>query len=218
MPRANQILPLEVCPLCGVGRSGGPRYFVTDSNMNDLTYGLAYEMAGCVMYDSPETLPPRHWARICEIAKEALSTTLPAYVHPTWLPDGVGCESRETLRDPRHYTTWRWVAVGYFQNGEDNVDHDEENEDDTSGLPGYAPVRDGLLAGDIPDGKNVQVRMVSGNNLDDESMVFDKVFITPPAGTQERTKRAYVQSMCWVLWAVNPNFAMCERCYHYLKY
>ena len=161
---------------------------------------------------------------ILDVVKECLLTASKSSNsnhRPAWMPDGVGCEDQDTLTHPQHYITWRWIAVGYFREARRvGQPHDIDSR---YCPPGFAPDRSGQSGGIIPDGQNVQVRTVAGGG---PRMAFGMVVVTS-AGNRTSSGETYAPielekllSVCTITAGTvgNPNFAMCERCYHYLKY
>lgn len=128
------------------------------------------------------------------IVKEGLSATF----HPDekrldfrheWLPDGLGYDVDADRMV--NYATSYCVAIGYFSNNED----------------GMAPIREDQ----VPDGMNVRVRQVMNNFQGGD---FETVVQLLANG---RERRDDVPSACSVEHENNPNFALCERCYYFLK-
>ncbi|KAI0346160.1 hypothetical protein BDW22DRAFT_725295 [Trametopsis cervina] len=105
-----------------------------------------------------------------------------------WRPEGAGPVAGEVL----HYYTDRCIAIGYFE-PDDNL--------------GAAPRRGDL----IPDGTNVRIRQVGE--------CAGGFFCTVMRARGWRDEPAEVRiSDCSTTDGSNPNLAVCQRCYHYLKF
>lgn len=178
----------ELCLLCGIC-GGGPSHLLSAHSLEKYAQQIASEIAAGKGGEED--------SKLFAIVKDALAATFStSSLHRrSWLPDGVGADGAVTA-DPEHYTTWRNVAVGYF---------DEESGE------GRAPMREDRL---VPDGKLVQVRQVVDGNSGDFSSVVCSV-VTPNGKAIEVQRE--VPSMCSVVHGFHPNIALCERCYYYLK-
>lgn len=178
----------ELCLLCGIC-GGGPSHLLSEHSLEKYARQIASEIAASKAVEED--------FKLFVIVKGALAATVPHSSFPrhSWLPDGVGADG-EVTANPEYYTTWRDVAVGYF---------DEESGE------GRAPMREDSL---VPDGKHVQVRQV----VDGNSGVFSSLVcsVVTPNGKDIEVQRE-APSMCSVVHGFHPNIALCERCYYYLK-
>lgn len=208
---------VEVCPICGVPRSGAPRSVVLYREYLDKA---ALTIAEEIMLASANSRTSRDPAvdvdpSLVHIVKEALSTTLPnprQNIRPEWMPDGVGREDTVTLTSPKHYSTWRWIAVGYFK---DDRYVDEDPEQDDGLKSGYCLARDKGGIYNFPDGRNAQIRTVTDDRPFARFMRFDQV-VFRAGEAQVQTEDLFSTCNAWDY--PNANIAMCERCYYYLKY
>lgn len=210
----------EVCPLCGISRNGGPCSVLQRMDRDSAAHAIAQEiLSASTTSSTPLDATGDIDAGLTDVVKEMLSTTISRQtLRPEWMPDGVGCESTVTLTSPKHYLTWRWIAVGYFQEGSGVGGDDELDSDDD--CAGYAPVRDNGVD-NFPDGRNVQVRTVTDDNPLCRTMDFCQVVVRPTTDTIAGDTQEQIidlSSICTARPYLNPNIAMCERCYYYLKH
>lgn len=188
----------ELCLLCGVS-SSGPTAILSTYRVENTTNQIVKEL----------NLEHITHPRLFEIVKEALFSSFPdsdkRWQRPEWLPDGMGSDMA-IIPDPLHLETWRNIAIGYFR--------------PSFSCDATAPSREienGFL---VPDGRHVHVRQVGDVYAGDYNRVLCTV--DKPSTGQPIEVEMDKGSACSVRVFgdnfFNPNIAMCERCYHYLKY
>lgn len=192
----------ELCLLCGVS-GGGPNNLLSSYDVAQAAPKITSEILSASSTNATKTKHDE--STLLAIVTDGLSSTFPdtngPYGRRDWLPEGVESDDAVTA-DPRHYNTWRSIAVGYFQ----RVDND--------GLPPVR-LRDEEPTRLVPDGRHVSVRQVVDCYVGDYNIVVCTETL-PDGKLGEVQKDRF--SMCSVVHGYNPNVAMCERCYYYLKY
>lgn len=183
----------ELCLLCGVG-GGGPGGITGKYSVEEDARKCASELV------ATQASMGMDEEELYNIVLTALRTTVATSTvqigNPSWMPEGLGSDA-EVTADPKGYTTWRDVAVGYF---------DKESGE------GTALTREGRLA---PDGKNTRVRQVVDCYAADYSSVVCRAIA--PSGKEIEVQRQ-APTRCSVVHGFSPNIALDERCYYYLKF